>query len=177
VISRANVLKMTVGGAIVLACVTTPSADAQNVEYGDAISRRVLLVNNRPVEYTDAISRRILMVNVNSGVEFTDAISRQVLLVNTHSVDFTDAISRQMLLVNVNSGVEYPDANSRQVLLYVPPYAAADLRNSLNIVAGLLAATQANMDRLNITRDGESAASIDMRDATRIARMAMGLDP
>lgn len=110
-------------------------------------------------------------------IEYSDAISRQVLLVNTHSVDFTDAISRQMLLVNVNSGVEYTDANSRQVLLYLPPYGSADVRKALSIAAGLLAATQGNLDRLNIIRDGASASKVDMRDAARIARMAMGLDP
>lgn len=128
------------------------------------------------IEFTDAISRQVLLVNTYT-VECTDAISRQVLMVNLRPVDNTDAISRQVLLVNVNTGVEYPDANSRQVLLYLPPYTTPEVRKALSIAAGLLAATPANMDRLNIIRDGDSATKVDMRDAARIARMAMGLDP
>lgn len=109
-------------------------------------------------------------------VEYTDAITRQVLVVNSTPIEYTDAITRQVLVIN-STPVEYADAITRQVLVYHPPYATVDVQKALAIAAGLLAATQANVDRLNIIRDGASASKVDMRDAARIARMAMGLDP
>ena len=66
--------------ALALACFALPSARTQDVEYTDAISRRVLMLNQQPVEYTDAISRRTLMFNANLGVAYDDANSRRVLL-------------------------------------------------------------------------------------------------
>lgn len=109
-------------------------------------------------------------------VDYTDAISRQILLVNKPSVEYTDAISRQILLVNANTGIAYEDAISRLVLYYLPPYTSVEVQKALSLAAGSLQATQNDMNRLNIIREGESADRIDVRDVVRIVRMAAGLD-
>jgi hypothetical protein len=140
------------------ACLIPLGARAQEVDYNDAVSRPVLLLNT---ELTSAQS---------------EAVSRSVLIVTAAPADSRKAVSRAVILFNANTGVEYDDANSRQVLLYLPPYAAVDVQQALSVAAGLLSATQADVDRLNITRDGGSTSKVDMRDAARIARMAMGLD-
>ncbi|HEY3267450.1 MAG TPA: hypothetical protein VGM37_11020 [Armatimonadota bacterium] len=92
------------------------------------------------------------------------------------ALGYADAITRQVLVIN-STPVDYPDAITRQVIVYQPPYATVDLRNALNIAAGLQVAAQADVGRLNIIRDGGSAARVDTQDAARIVRMAMGLDP
>lgn len=132
-------MRTTIAGAILtLACFGTHPAHAQNLEY-------------------------------------TDAVSRQIVLMNNPSPQFTDAISRQIQLVNPNTNVVYADAISRQVLLYEPPYVTEEATMALRLAAGLLQATRANMNRLDIIRDGESAERIDVRDVVRIVRMAAGL--
>ena len=109
-------------------------------------------------------------------VEYSDAISRQVLVVNSTPVEYTDAITRQVLVLNAVP-VEYTDAITRQVLVFLPPYTPDEIQTALRVAAGLLLASQDKLDRLNIVRDGASATTVDLRDAVKIARMAIGLDP
>ncbi|HEY3265374.1 MAG TPA: hypothetical protein VGM37_00495 [Armatimonadota bacterium] len=57
------------------------------------------------------------------------------------------------------------------------PYSVVEAQRALLIAAGLDAASQFEMARLNIATAGASAAVVDVADAIRIARKAAGLDP
>ncbi len=105
-------------------------------------------------------------------IERTDAISRRVLVVNGGL--FADASSRRILVVN---GGLHNDTISRRVLVLLPAWSTGDAHSAIRVAAGLMIATQANMDRLDIVRDGDSAGKIDFRDAARLLRRAVGLDP
>lgn len=73
--------------AVALACLCAHPVRAQDVEFADAVSRRVLMVNTRLtgfVDHTDSVSRRVLMVNsrMPNYVVHTDTVSRRTLLYN-----------------------------------------------------------------------------------------------
>ena len=105
-------------------------------------------------------------------IEYTDTCSRRILVVNGGL--FPDATSRRILVVN---GSLYNDIISRRVLVLLPTWSTGDAQSAVRAAAGLMLATQANLDRLDIVRDGDSAGKIDFRDAARLLRRAVGLDP
>jgi hypothetical protein len=135
----------------------------------------------RAVEPIDAVAREYTIYNdYIAAVPPVDAIAREYTIYNDFLVRVfpQDAIAREYTIYN-DFRVPVPpgDAVTREYTIYRPPYEVADVNRALTIAAGLIIATRANLDRLNEVRDGESATKVDMRDAARIARMAMGLDP
>lgn len=123
----------------------------------------------------DAISRRVVFVVPEPSMK-TDAASRRLAFTIAYHDTFTDANSRRLVVTNAFHDT-FTDANSRQVTADLAAYGAPDVQTALRVAAGLVAASQGNVGRLNVIRDGASASSVDVRDAVRIARMAMGLDP
>ena len=151
------------GTAMVVLALASPGLLARAVEPIDAVAREYTIYNDYLV-----------------GVLPTDAVAREYTIYNDFLVPVfpQDAIAREYTIYNDYLVIVPPvDAVTREYTLYRPPYEVGDVHKALTIAAGLLAATRTNLDRLNAVRDGESATRVDMRDAARIARMAMGLDP
>lgn len=82
---------------------------------------------------------------------------------------FDGALTAAQVVANVNAGPA--------VLGFTPPFTLAEAARAIQIAGGIgAAATAWEKTRLNVETSGSSASAIDLLDALRIARRAMGLD-
>ena len=141
----------------------------------DANGRSVSTYNFIEVSIKDAIGREVTNYNPVE-VVISDAVGRELTAFNPPTVERLDAVGRE--LTTFNPPPDEPlDAIGRELTSYIPPYTLDEALSALNIAAGFRISDADNAIRLDVIHADGSQGKIELPDAAKILRLAIGLDP
>ncbi|NMC82954.1 MAG: hypothetical protein GYA63_08900 [Armatimonadetes bacterium] len=152
-----------------------PIAGARGQDLTDANGRAISVYNFTDTSVSDANGRNVSTYNFIE-VSITDAVGREVTNYNPVEVVIRDAVGRELTAFNPPPD-EPLDAIGRELTSYVPPYTLDEALSALHIAAGFRISDADNAIRLDVIHTDGSQGKIELPDAAKILRLALGLDP